>query len=411
LDARRRSYFLMLLILLVSAPVWLRADEVFKSVDADGHVVYSDHADPTAPTTIVHLEDTYPPPRVIHWCWTNCFTLVFEDGVYRRADGTDETWTVDRFTPTSFLLHRHDAPAAWNGFSADVAYEGRVSDGRLVDVAVAGRPVSDIQAAWGAALETLPGSNAERDQRMSSQPSESDPAADADVRTAEAPPPLQDETQTPCPDDGYLWTPGYWAWGTRYYWVPGAWVPPPRVGLLWTPGYWEFAGAVYVFHRGYWAPHVGYYGGINYGFGYGGTGFAGGRWVGNTFAYNRAVNNLNSSSVHNTYDEPPIRNAAMGKVSYNGGPGGTTATPTPQERAAASAVNAPTPAARAAVSHPAAVTVHRSTGVAHTVAPATPNPAPNSASDFTAPPRDAAVRPAAPKPSATAPTKPAHPTR
>jgi hypothetical protein len=156
---------------------------------------------------------------------------------------------------------------------------------------------------------------------------------------------------------------------------------------------------------------VGYYGGINYGFGYGGTGFAGGRWVGNTFAYNRAVNNLNSSSVHNTYDEPPIRNAAMGKVSYNGGPGGTTATPTPQERAAASAVNAPTPAARAAVSHPAAVTVHRSTGVAHTVAPATPNPAPNSASDFTAPPRDAAVRPAAPKPSATAPTKPAHPTR
>ena len=365
-----RGYFLIPLILLASAPAWLRADEAFKSVDADGHVVYSDHADPTAPTTIVHFENTHALPPVMRWCWVNCFTLVLEDGLYRRADGTDETWTVDRYTPTSFLLHRHDAPAAWNGFSIDVAYEGRVSDGRLVDVAVAGKPVSDIQAAWGAALETLPGSNAERDQRMSSDPG---------VRTAEEPPPLQDETQPPCPDDGYLWTPGYWAWGARYSWVPGAWVPPPRVGLLWTPGYWEFAGAVYVFHRGYWAAHVGYYGGINYGFGYGGNGFAGGRWVGNTF-------------VHNTYDEPPIRNAAMGKVSYNGGPGGTTARPT-------SLIKAPTPAARAVGSHPAAVTAQRSTGVAHTVAAAT------------APPKDAAVRPAAPRPLATAPAKPAHPTR
>ena len=58
----------MLLILLVSAPAWLRADEVFKSVDADGHVVYSDHADPTAPSTVVQLEEATPPPRLVHFC-------------------------------------------------------------------------------------------------------------------------------------------------------------------------------------------------------------------------------------------------------------------------------------------------------------------------------------------------------
>ena len=61
---------------------------------------------------------------------------------------------------------------------------------------------------------------------------------------------------------------------------------PPRVGVLWTPGYWGFVGGVYAFHVGYWGPHIGFYGGVNYGFGYVGVGFAGGRWVGNSFAYN-----------------------------------------------------------------------------------------------------------------------------
>ncbi len=32
----------------------------------------------------------------------------------------------------------------------------------------------------------------------------------------------------------------------------------------------------YVFHPGYWGQHVGYYGGVNYGFGYMGIGFVGG---------------------------------------------------------------------------------------------------------------------------------------
>ena len=153
-----------------------------------------------------------------------------------------------------------------------------------------------------------------------------------EVQAREAPPPLPDYEQPPCPEDGYLWTPGYWGWtGGGYYWVPGTWVQPPRVGVLWTPGYWGFAGGIYAFHAGYWGPHVGFYGGVNYGFGYVGTGFAGGVWVGNHYSYNRAVTNINVTVVHNTYNTTVI-NHVTNKVSYNGGSGGIAAAPTPQER-------------------------------------------------------------------------------
>jgi|HubBroStandDraft_2_1064218.scaffolds.fasta_scaffold70962_2 hypothetical protein len=159
------------------------------------------------------------------------------------------------------------------------------------------------------------------------------PAAAVDVQVSEAPPPLPDYEQPPCPQDGYLWTPGYWAWGGGgYYWVPGTWVQPPVVGVLWTPGYWGFVGGVYAFHAGYWGPHVGFYGGVNYGFGYVGTGFAGGAWVGGAFSYNRAVTNVNVTVVHNTYNTTVINNVSVNKVSYNGGAGGISAQPSAQER-------------------------------------------------------------------------------
>jgi len=148
-----------------------------------------------------------------------------------------------------------------------------------------------------------------------------------------APPVLPVYAQPPCPGDGYLWTPGYWAWGGGgYYWVPGTWVQPPRIGVLWTPGYWGFVGGVYAFHAGYWGPHVGFYGGVNYGFGYVGSGFAGGAWVGGSFSYNRAVTNVNVNIVHNTYNTTVINNVTVNKVSYNGGAGGIAAAPTAQER-------------------------------------------------------------------------------
>ena len=100
---------------------------------------------------------------------------------------------------------------------------------------------------------------------------------------------------------------GYWAYGEAgYYWVPGVWVMPPSAGLLWTPGYWGFGGGVYGWHAGYWGPHVGFYGGVNYGYGYGGVGFVGGEWRGGVFAYNRAVANFGAVHVTNVYENRTI---------------------------------------------------------------------------------------------------------
>lgn len=146
------------------------------------------------------------------------------------------------------------------------------------------------------------------------------------------PPALPVYTQPPCPQDGLLWTPGYWAYGPAgYYWVPGVWVAPPRVGLLWTPGYWGFVGGGYGWHAGYWGPHVGFYGGINYGFGYGGVGFVGGRWDGGRFAYNTAVVNVNRTVIRNVYVDRTVVHSYDGHASFNG-EGGVMARPTSEEQ-------------------------------------------------------------------------------
>ena len=152
-----------------------------------------------------------------------------------------------------------------------------------------------------------------------------------------APPPLPIYEQPICPGDGYIWTPGYWAYGDDfddYYWVPGTWVLAPEVGFLWTPGYWGWGGSGFVFYDGYWGPQVGFYGGINYGFGYFGVGFAGGRWDNGHFFYNRAVSNVNVTVIHNVYNTT-VDETTANHVSYNGGEGGITARPTAEEEAAA----------------------------------------------------------------------------
>jgi hypothetical protein len=153
-----------------------------------------------------------------------------------------------------------------------------------------------------------------------------------------APPPLPIYEQPICPEDGYIWTPGYWAYGDDfddYYWVPGTWVLAPEVGFLWTPGYWGWGGDGFVFYDGYWGPLVGFYGGINYGFGYFGEGYEGGRWDNGRFFYNRSVNNVNETVVRNVYNTTVINNNNENHVSYNGGNGGVNARPTPQQEAAA----------------------------------------------------------------------------
>jgi hypothetical protein len=151
------------------------------------------------------------------------------------------------------------------------------------------------------------------------------------VSVTVAPPVLPVYAQPACPGDGYIWTPGYWAYGPDgYYWVPGTWVLPPAVGVLWTPGYWGWNEGVYVWHAGYWGPHIGFYGGVNYGFGYFGTGYEGGYWRGRTFFYNRSVNNVTITNVH-VYNRTVINNVTVNRISYNGGRGGIVARPTREQ--------------------------------------------------------------------------------
>src|ERR1700722_2034306 len=149
-----------------------------------------------------------------------------------------------------------------------------------------------------------------------------------------APPELPVYEQPPVPGPGYIWTPGYWAWGEGdYYWVPGTWVEAPQPGYLWTPGYWGWNDGLYVWNGGYWGPHIGFYGGVNYGYGYVGHGYEGGYWENGGFRYNSAYNNLHGNvQITNVYNHTVV--VENNHTSFNGGHGGIQARPSPNELAA-----------------------------------------------------------------------------
>jgi WXXGXW repeat (2 copies) len=148
------------------------------------------------------------------------------------------------------------------------------------------------------------------------------------------PPAIPVYVQPPCPEVGYMWTPGYWGYSPNgYFWVPGTWVVAPQPGLLWTPGYWGWGGSAFIFHGGYWGPTIGFYGGINYGYGYGGVGYQGGYWRGRDFYYNRSVNNVERIHVTNVYNTRVVENG--NRVAFNGGRGGIEARATASEERAA----------------------------------------------------------------------------
>src|ERR1700730_5374944 len=151
-----------------------------------------------------------------------------------------------------------------------------------------------------------------------------------------APPELPIYVQPLCPAAGYIWIPGYWAWGGEdYYWVPGTWALATSVGLLWTPGYWGWDNGIYLWNAGYWGPHVGFYGGINYGYGYGGFGYEGGYWRGRQFYYNRSVTNITNTNITNVYNTTVVNNVTVNRVSFNGGNRGVAARPAAAELRAA----------------------------------------------------------------------------
>lgn len=254
------------------------------------------------------------------------------------------------------------------------------------------------------------------------------------------PPPIPYYVQPPAPHPDYIWSPGYWAYDPDhgYYWVPGTWVLAPEAGLYWTPGYWAWNGATFIFTSGYWAPQVGWYGGIDYGYGYYGNGYVGGRWHGRHFLYNTAITNVNRTYVHNTYvyNDPHVRATSWNRVSYNGGRGGIVAHASPRQiayaqqrrfgptntqlqhasyaasdRALRVAVNHGRPAT-AAVVHPLGPAYHGAARPMTAAHPATPHGAPQqhafAAPHHAAPMAHAYAPPAHAAPMHAAPAPQAH---
>jgi len=77
-------------------------------------------------------------------------------------------------------------------------------------------------------------------------------AAEVIVRVA-PPPPANTMVLGAAPSPAYVWTPGYHRWnGSRYVWVGGRWVLPPRAGVVWVPPHWAARRGGYVFVPGHW---------------------------------------------------------------------------------------------------------------------------------------------------------------
>ncbi len=218
------------------------------------------------------------------------------------------------------------APAAQSGYSSPAPASGGRVLGQRSEYPQAA-PSSEQYPAANEQGSSLPANDDAYDQ-YDQQVNAGQDALYAD----QAPPPLPVYDQPQLTEANDQWTPGYWnSNNAGYYFVPGAWVAPPYTGALWTPGYWGYEGRRYRFHRGFWGRHIGFYGGINYGFGYTGRGYEGGYWNNNNFFYNQRVNRVNVADVRNVY----VRNVTAvnnDHYSYNG-PGGYQGRPSPAELA------------------------------------------------------------------------------
>jgi hypothetical protein len=136
-------------------------------------------------------------PTEMHFCGANCMTLLLDNGRYFARDGLTDakdcseatcgTWTVESFTPDSVILHRHDPYSPYNKFSRpgigwNVVVAGRMSpDGNsITNATVDGHPAT-FKLAWGSALSSVFGSNAQRDAAGGLQPSPPAQVTPADV--------------------------------------------------------------------------------------------------------------------------------------------------------------------------------------------------------------------------------------
>jgi hypothetical protein len=138
------------------------------------------------------------PPAVMHFCAQNCATLILrgdryviaKPGSLEPAEVTS-VWVIEKFTRELVLIHRTDPPNPANGMpQLKLDYSGHISaaGNTLINVSINGNSAPNARFAWGPALESVPGSNAERDQRnlRAQQPT---PSAIPPANTPEPAPP------------------------------------------------------------------------------------------------------------------------------------------------------------------------------------------------------------------------------
>jgi hypothetical protein len=122
-------------------------------------------------------------PSVMHFCGANCTTLTLDHGHYIAGPRNSweptnftSTWTIETFTRESVVIHRHDSPNPANAVGIngwDTTYKGKISSegNSLIFTSQDDRPVSpNLRLTWGSALNSTPGSNAERDAGKVSPP-------------------------------------------------------------------------------------------------------------------------------------------------------------------------------------------------------------------------------------------------
>jgi hypothetical protein len=109
----------------------------------------------------------------MHFCAANCFTLMLDDGRYIATNKYSwnppdyrSVWTIENFTRELVILHRRESPKPF-----DVVYKGQISKegDRLINIVSNDKPSPNLKLTWGAALNSTPGSNEERDRAKPQQ--------------------------------------------------------------------------------------------------------------------------------------------------------------------------------------------------------------------------------------------------
>lgn len=111
-------------------------------------------------------------PKVMHWCSQHCTTLVWNIDHYTgEANPGDSIWTVESFTADAVVIHRTDL----RPYPGKAVLSGKISghgdtivNGRIEWTyhPCCGLGSAKFNAAWGAAIETVPGSDQERARRL-----------------------------------------------------------------------------------------------------------------------------------------------------------------------------------------------------------------------------------------------------